>query len=462
MSRTVFSEILQRFVKQRPIAVMVRVLLERQFSPSFFDDTFQEVAEKQYCQELTLSNCAQLLAQVTLGRAASVHAAFVKDREHIPVSIVAVYDKLKGVEPKVCEALVQRSAAGLNTVLNGWSQRAEPVSGYRLRMLDGNVLAGTEHRLKELRGTGAAALPGLSLVLYDYATSLISGLVACEDGHRNERSLVPELLQQVQAGDLIVGDRNFCTLDLLNGIDERRGRFLIRHHQGSALAWQGQRKACGRCRTGRVYEQKVCVSHGIVCRAIIILRDKPLKAGGRRVILLTNLTVRQASAQKLANLYLKRWTIEEAFRQLTEYLSCEVNTLGYPKAALFAFTLAVLAYNTLSGVKAALTAAQPTMDADHWSSYYLAWEVRATFEGLLVAVPPEQWGAFTTMTDREFTATLKQIAGHVDPARYAKNKRGPKKPVQRKKVSRGAHVSTAKLLEQRNLKRQLTTTVKRP
>ena len=58
--------------------------------------------------------------------------------------------------------------------------------------------------------------------------------------------------------------------------------------------------------------------------------------------------------RKVAFLYRKRWTIEEAFQTLTEVLRCEVETLGYPKAALFAFATAVLAYNTYAVVKAAL------------------------------------------------------------------------------------------------------------
>ncbi|MBV8432340.1 MAG: IS4 family transposase, partial [Solirubrobacterales bacterium] len=37
-------------------------------------------------------------------------------------------------------------------------------------------------------------------------------------------------------------------------------------------------------------------------------------------------------------------------------LDGEINTLGYPKAALFAFCVALVSYNVLSTVKAALRA----------------------------------------------------------------------------------------------------------
>jgi IS4 transposase len=61
-----------------------------------------------------------------------------------------------------------------------------------------------------------------------------------------------------------------------------------------------------------------------------------------------------ASAAQLARVYGKRWSIETAFFEITTTLSCEINTLGYPKAALFTFCLALLAYNAVALIKAAL------------------------------------------------------------------------------------------------------------
>ena len=55
--------------------------------------------------------------------------------------------------------------------------------GYRVRILDGNHLAGTEHRIKELRTLGAGALPGHALVLLDPRLMLVTDVVLCEDGH---------------------------------------------------------------------------------------------------------------------------------------------------------------------------------------------------------------------------------------------------------------------------------------
>jgi len=447
----VFSEILQRFVDQRPIAVMTRIVLEKQFSDQFFDTVFEETAQEQFTRELAFSTCAKIMAQVTLGNAPSVHAAFVKDQENMAASAVSLYAKLKNVEPRVCEELVRRSAADLTAVVGFLEKRKEPVPGYRLRIVDGNVLAASEHRLKELRGSKTAAMPGLTLAVYDYATGLISDLVACEDGQASERRLFPELLGRIQPRDLVMTDRNFCTAQTLTGLSERKAAFLIRYHAGLSLTPEGSVKKGGRCRTGTVSEQNVRLKCGFQCRAITITRDKPLKAGGNEVVLLTNLPRKKASARRLADLYLQRWSIEEAFRQLTEYLSCEVRTLGYPKAALFAFSLAVLGYNTLTCVKAALAAAQSDK-SEEWSAYYLAWEVKSTFEGMLIAVPPAEWAAFGTMSNEALAKVLHEIAQGVNHAHYAKHKRGPKKSVEDKR-RKSYHVSTAKVLDKRKLRK---------
>jgi hypothetical protein len=57
----------------------------------------------------------------------------------------------------------------------------------------------------------------------------------CEDGHAQERSLLPQVLERVQAKQVWIGDRNFCTSDFLTQIEHRQAYFIIREHQ--QLAW---------------------------------------------------------------------------------------------------------------------------------------------------------------------------------------------------------------------------------
>ena len=63
------------------------------------------------------------------------------------------------------------------------------LAGYQVRIIDGNALAATEHRLQVLRTVAAAPLPGKSLVVLDPALRLAVDIFPCEDGHAQERRL---------------------------------------------------------------------------------------------------------------------------------------------------------------------------------------------------------------------------------------------------------------------------------
>ena len=158
--------------------------------------------------------------------------------------------------------------------------------------------------------------------------------------------------------------------------------------------------------------------------------------------------MRKVSAQKLAESYGKRWTIETMFQELTEALTCEVNALGYPKAALFGFCLALMAYNAVAVMKAALRAVHghETVHQDI-SSYYLALEISQTYDGMMVAIPSPHWSIFRGMNAQQLADVLQELAAHVNLRRYKKHPRGPKKkPTQRTAYKNGGHVSTAKIM----------------
>ena len=81
---------------------------------------------------------------------------------------------------------------------------------------------------------------------------------------------------------------------------------------------------------------------------------------------------------------------------MAQNLCSEINTLGYPKAALFGFSVALVAYNVLSAVKAALRSVHGTEKIEQEvSGYYLAVEIGATYEGMMIAIPEEDWTIFS-------------------------------------------------------------------
>jgi hypothetical protein len=164
--------------------------------------------------------------------------------------------------------------------------------------------------------------------------------------------------------------------------------------------------------------------------------------------LLTNVPLKQLSARRAAEIYRTRWRIETAFQELTESLRCEINTLGYPKAALFGFAMAVVSYNLLVLTRAALASGlgEEVGGVEALSSYHMATQVAAVAEGMMIAVPPSVWQRFVAMTAAEFAAWLHEVARGIDWRPYRKRPRGPKKPVVMKRTSRGAHRSTAREL----------------
>lgn len=441
------DELLQRFLDQAPVAVMTHATLARTLGDPTLDDLFERQARDQYTRDLTFSTVTRLMTQVVFRAYPSVHAAYRGDHQ-IPVSITSVYNKLNGLEPGVSQALVAETAHAMGAILTALPDRpAAPVPGLRLRTLDGNFLAGTDHRLACLRGSGAAALPGMALVARDGDTGLLTAIVPCEDAYTNERALYTAVLPLVEANDLWLADRNFCTDDYLSGIEARKAFFLIRHHAGTKLHPLGPETHRRRHRDGTISEQPVRVG-SLTCRCIIIRLKRPLRDGTTDIRLLTNVSREQLSARRAAELYRTRWRIETAFQELTESVRCEINTLGYPKAALFGFALAVVAYNLLVVTRAALASGlgEEVGGVEALSSFHMATQVAAVADGMLIAVPPPVWEQFVAMTAAEFAGWLYDVARRIDWRPYRKSLRGVKKPVVVKRTRRGAHRSTAREL----------------
>jgi len=118
---------------------------------------------------------------------------------------------------------------------------------------------------------------------------------------------------------------------------------------------------------------------------------------------------------------------------------------------LFTFCLALLAYNAVALIKAALRSHHGrTKVKDEVSGDYLAVEISLTYDGMMIAIPASHWALFRDLSEQEFAGALRELASSVDLAKYQKHPRGPKKkPPERAPYQNGHHVSTAKLLAQR-------------
>jgi len=444
----------ERFVEKAPVAVMVRGVLERVLNLDALNALYERATVAQYTRDLLFSSVVGLMNLVVCRIHPSIHAAYQDHKEEIETSLTSVYNKLNGIDTQTSRALVRDTAEAMGEAVHELKGACAPwLAGYRVKVLDGNCIEATHHRIEPLRGIGAGALPGKSLVIYEPQLEMATDVFPCEDGHAQERSLLGAVLPTLESRDLLIMDRNFCVRDFLHAIAARHAYFICRQHQG--LPWQaeGEERFIGRSETGTIYERWVRVSDSEGTtrrfRRIRIVLKQATRDGDRELTLLTNLSRTAAHAKHIAWMYRKRWTIETAFQELEAHLHSEINSLGYPKAALFGFCVALLSYNVLAVVKAALRSVHGEEKiANEVSGYYLAGHLARTYDGMIIAIPEDDWSRFQQMSTERFIQILQQLAGKVDLAKFRKHKRGPKKPRQKRTQNANQpHVSTAKLLK---------------
>jgi hypothetical protein len=452
------GEVFERFVEKSPISVMVRASLERVLGADRLDLWFERTAQKQYTRELLFSSVYDLMNQVVFCVQPSVRAAYQAQQADVGASLVSVYNKLNPLETHTAAELVRYSAREFAPIIaHMGGERAPWLEGYRIKIVEGNCLEASDHRIDELREATGRALPGKALVVYEPAQGLVTDVVPCENGHAQERSLFGALLKTVEAGDLWIEDRHFCTRDFLCPIANREAFFITREHRGFTFEIEEALHACGPTETGSVAQQQVNVvdTQGQThrWRRVRIKLKHATRDGATIVHILTNLP-QQVSGTQVAELYRKRWTLETAFQHLEAYFHAEINTLGYPKAALFGFCLALVAYNVLAVVLAALRGVHgdETVEAEV-SLYYIANEIATTYHGMMIAIPAPEWDVFYAMSPADWAVILLDLAHKVCLQAIRKSPRRPQKPrPQGKKPVRKGHVATAKLLMNRQAK----------
>lgn len=444
-----FGEILQVFAEKSPITVMVHGLLARLLQAEKIDAFFETVREIQYTKKILFSSLLGIMLQVVCRVLRSVHIAYLNS--DLEASRIALYAKLQNLEPKTVRELLRYSALDSASIIKEMKATNPPLlSGYRTRFIDGNGLEATAHRLKVLRNTKAGALPGKSLVLFDQELGLAVDVIPCEDGHAQERSLLAPVLETVVANALLVADRNFGVRSFLFGSAAKGGFFVIRQHRRTPFKpWSHPEFKCHTA-TGKVFEETVLLwSEGreMKVRRIWVKLNRPTRHGESEMALCCNLPVATTAGQ-ITEIYQARWGIETACQKLEKYLNSDINTLGYPKAALFGFGVALVAFNLYAVVMAAIRAAFPAKNINaEVSDYSIAAEIATTLGGMLLIVPETEWDLFTKGSLSQVGQALLYLASQLQLRKFKTHKRRPKKPPLPKLAYQGKlHVSTAKLL----------------
>jgi predicted regulator of amino acid metabolism with ACT domain len=469
------AQLVDRFAKAAPVAVMVRGALDQILSDKKLDAVFENHASRQYVRKLAFAACFWLMVDVVTKAKPSIHAGYEDAKEDFDVTIQSVYNKLNRLELRVLENLVSKTADDMIACAKAMKvQPPKLVPGYVCRLLDGNILAGTEHRIKELRRTNAAALPGRSVCFYNYQYRMIDDVVLDKNGHAQDKSQIDSLLERVNPGDCIIADAGFCTQKMMLGISQQQAYFILRKPSNTAVELVGKRKRIGKSETGILFEQDGILhcknKKSINLRVITLERFEPTESGKMEIVFLTNLP-KKVTAICVAQAYRRRWRIENTFQDLAQVVESEVSTLGYPSAALFGFVVGCVIQNVIALTEHALQKAsqkQPARKSNSTSStnassackekrlsrYKIALEIKTVTPGMEIAVTPAHWTKeIGTMTPPELAQWMLSIAKHAKLADYETYRWSPKQE-QPKRASgnRGNHLATAEIIDKRKKK----------
>jgi hypothetical protein len=450
----VLPAILDPFAEEAAPAVMTRLALDWIIEGTSIDPILDEVAEAQYTREFLLGHFVHVMCDVACGFRKSPRAAFLKRRLDFVASLSAFYRKLGRMEPGVSGAIVRETAGRARALISAAEGLLpEPVPGYAARILDGNILTGTDHRISELRSTRSGALPGMSLAIYEPVSSLVLDVILEENAHTQERALLDQV--RIEPGQLWIMDRNFCVRTFLFRIQRADAFFLVRWHS-STLPFEPIEplRSVGRCDTGEIFEQPIWVDdperkglrHRL--RRIVLRLDQPTRDGETEIVLITNLP-ESVPAELGCNVYRGRWEIEGHYQKLTDLLHCEIPTLGYPRAALFAFSMSVLAGNALAVLKGSLRAVHGDEMVNEVSNHALVNDVAEVYPGMMIAAPPSVWPTLSSYSAEQVAGLLNGLATKVLVERMLRSRRGPKKPRTTRKSSGRTihHIATKKVLD---------------
>ncbi|MGL6074910.1 MAG: transposase [Fimbriiglobus sp.] len=444
-----------QFLKAKPLTVLARVTLQTLFDPARLDQLFDKHAKAQHTRELLFSHLVDLLQSVILGTKTSLHKAFQDRLEEgvLSVSAQAVYGKLRRIDLSVAEALVQDSAeliAPAMSVLN--ADRCDPLPGYCVRVIDGNLLTATERRLKPLRKNWAKGLPGRVLAVYEPGRDLVTHAFLEPDGHACERSRMEDVFQLAKPSDVWLADANFCTQDHLRRWQQLQTHFVVRHHSNVRGKSLGNPVKCGDAENGEVWESDLELQDfpgKRKLRRITLKLTESTRDGTKEIHVLTNLPP-EVSGVAIAELYRTRWTIEGRFYEMSQTLNAEPKSLCCPGAALLAFCLGLVTSNGWSLIRAGLRSCHGSEAVESMSRFRMSEELKETYAGMMVVLPYGVWEEYLKKWSGRLGELIRELASQVRVGSYRKTGRGPKKP----RTGKVSHKPGANYSTQREINKQ--------
>ena len=111
------------------------------------------------------------------------------------------------------------------------------------------------------------------------------------------------------------------------------------------------------------------------------------------------------------------------FQRLESVLHSEISSLGHPRAALLGFAVSLLAYNVLALISRFVEQSHqpPSEPSREVSTFHLALSITASYQGMLIAVPPEHWAAWRHADPAAVAGRLRHLSQQLASSQMGEN-----------------------------------------
>jgi hypothetical protein len=444
-----------------PLAEAVLTLWSWAADEEYLGQIFERYRGRCYANILSFGFLVYLIRDALLEYGGSGHKSFTKarERDELKTSFYAAYGKFGRTPIPVSMALLSGCTAQLAQVFPEAAAAQTPLpkslDDYNVIGLDGKAIKRVAKRLKPLRKAAGGLLGGRALVAINVRIGLALGMHAHPDGDANDTrfvgDLVPKLRALVDGPVLWMADSGFCDLTQpTHFTSDPRDAFLIRYHPKVLFEATPDRAAReGINRRGQRYREDwgwlgtPKNKNRRYLRRITLIRP-----GEANVILVTSLLDADVfPAEDLLDCYLKRWTIENMFQQVTEVFGLTHLIATTPKGTILQFALCLLLYNLIQVVRGVI-AEGSGHHKDEISAENLFDDAKRELIAWNVMIEPDATVAYF---DREWSAyrVKARLSGLLRGLwREGWRKAPPKKPRGAEKVERvRTHGSVFRILE---------------
>ena len=465
-----------------PLAQGMIELFDHVLDDDLCGEVFDAHRGRCYEDELTFPILLRVIRDALVLHGGSANRAIgdAVDAGRLECAASGVYRKLSNLPPALSQALLSRGTARLTPLAAaaGASRTlAACFDDLDVIVIDGKQLKKAAKRLLSTRAYTSGSLLGAKLLV---ALSLRSGLAvamnASEDGERNDVPLVGGLLEQMQMlrapaaaatttavatarPFLFVADRQFADLNLPALFTKDGDHFLLRCQKTLTFQGDPSRPAqCGVDEAGRAFtqawgwigstEDKRQRERRRYVRRITLSRPD---ADDDDIILITDLLDESTyPAADLLGLYRLRWTIEQAFQQVTEVFALAKLIGASPRGIIFQGALCLLIYNMTLTIKGYVAGAgqKQASEVSTENLFYdlsrelIAWSVLGGGEGGAPALPPPAPRDPAAMRQRLQTL----LGGRWNKRWLKKADKRPRTPREKKPLP-GGHASVWKLMQ---------------